>query len=133
MPLTNKGGEERLPAILQGDRLRPFISEELAAKSQPISFRTPQGVKASGYRAELLPEVCQVHDNPTVPTKEMIDELLYVIAQKRRTGKFSDHPVLQHHLLFDKFESQNMFGITLGVSSRLPRSDPIFNTKSIAL
>jgi aryl carrier-like protein len=28
--------------------------------SQPIAFRTPQGVRASGYRAEVLPEVCEV-------------------------------------------------------------------------
>jgi hypothetical protein len=30
-------------------------------KSQPITFRTPQGIRASGYRAELLPDVCNIY------------------------------------------------------------------------
>jgi P63C domain. len=55
------GGEERFPAILQGKSIAPFISEEVLEKSRPIRFRTPSGNKASGYRAELLPLVCEVY------------------------------------------------------------------------
>ncbi|MGR3515392.1 MAG: P63C domain-containing protein [Paracoccaceae bacterium] len=54
-------GEERLPAILQGKAINPFISEELKARSKPISFRLQTGGLASGYRAEILPEVCEVY------------------------------------------------------------------------
>jgi hypothetical protein len=54
-------GEEQLPAILQGKAINPFITKDLIEKSRPIVFRTVEGVKASGYRAELLPEVCEVY------------------------------------------------------------------------
>jgi hypothetical protein len=50
-----------LPAILQGKAINPFISEETKAKSQPITFRLPNGGRASGYNALLLPEVCEIY------------------------------------------------------------------------
>ena len=52
---------ERVPAILQGKAISPFISEDTLEKSTQIAFRTPHGSRASGYRAELLPEVCEVY------------------------------------------------------------------------
>ena len=52
---------EGVPAILQGVNIRPFISEETLEKSRPIMFRTPDGVRANGYRADLLPEVCEIY------------------------------------------------------------------------
>ena len=52
---------ESVPAILQGKGISPFISEDTLEKSTPIAFRTPHGTRASGYRAELLPEVCEVY------------------------------------------------------------------------
>jgi hypothetical protein len=59
---VRKGGvEERVPPILQGKAINPFISEEILEKSRPISFRTTEGVRASGYRADLLPSVCEVY------------------------------------------------------------------------
>ena len=53
--------EERTPEIIKGQKLKPYISNDLLEKSRPIRFRTPQGVKASGYRAEILPEVCEIY------------------------------------------------------------------------
>lgn len=58
--VRNEGGEERLPAILQGKSINRFISKELLEKSQPIQFHLPSGSIASGYRAEILPMVCEV-------------------------------------------------------------------------
>ena len=58
--VRNEGGEERLPAILQGKSINPFISKDLLEKSQPIQFQLPSGTTASGYRAEILPMVCEV-------------------------------------------------------------------------
>lgn len=55
------GEEEQIPAILQGKAIRPFISQEILEKSRPIRFQTPQGARASGYRADLLPDVCEVY------------------------------------------------------------------------
>lgn len=59
--VRNEGGEERLPAILQGKAIKPFISQELLEKSRPIQFRLETGGLASGYRAEILPMVCEVY------------------------------------------------------------------------
>lgn len=56
----NKYGDD-MPPVLFGFALKPFISEELIAQSQPIKFRTPEGARASGYRAEVLPEICKVY------------------------------------------------------------------------
>ena len=50
-----------VPPMLQGAGLEPFLSAEILDKSRPISFRTPNGLRANGYRAELLPEVCEVY------------------------------------------------------------------------
>jgi hypothetical protein len=59
--VRKEGGEERVPAILQGKAISPFISDEVLEKSRPIAFRTPSGNRASGYRADLLPLVCEVY------------------------------------------------------------------------
>lgn len=59
--VRKESGEEQLPAILQGKSIKPFIDKELAEKSKPIRFRTPSGIIANGYRAELLPAVCEVY------------------------------------------------------------------------
>ena len=59
--VRKEGGEERIPAILQGKAINPFISQEILAKSAPVRFRTEKGSVASGYRAELLPSVCEIY------------------------------------------------------------------------
>lgn len=59
--VRNEGTEERVPPILQGKSISPFISKEVLEKSRPITFRTPHGVRASGYRADLLPQVCEIY------------------------------------------------------------------------
>lgn len=50
-----------LPAILQGKAIEPFISPAIREKGRPITFKPPTGGRASGYNAELLPEVCEVY------------------------------------------------------------------------
>lgn len=59
--VRREGGEEPLPAILQGKAINPFITKEIVEKSRPIKFRTPNNALASGYRADLLPIVCEVY------------------------------------------------------------------------
>src|SRR5215218_8643982 len=54
-------GEERIPAILQGKAINQFISQEILEKSKPIAFRTTEGIRANGYRADLLPDVCEIY------------------------------------------------------------------------
>jgi hypothetical protein len=52
---------ERIPAILQGKAIRQFITDEIIEKSRPVIFRTPDGTRAYGYRAEVLPIVCEIY------------------------------------------------------------------------
>lgn len=47
--------------ILQGKALSQFLTEDLIEASHPIAFRLPNGVRAMGYKAELLPRVCEVY------------------------------------------------------------------------
>ena len=53
--------EDRVPAIIQGKALNQFISRDILEKTRPIVFRTPHGTRAYGYRAELLPLVCEIY------------------------------------------------------------------------
>jgi hypothetical protein len=59
--VRNPVGEDPVPAMIQGKSIKPFISDELREKTRPIAFRVPDGGRAKGYRAEILPEVCEVY------------------------------------------------------------------------
>ena len=51
-----------LPAFLAASNLKMFISNDLVTASTPIAFRAPaRGPIAYGFRAELLPKVCEVY------------------------------------------------------------------------
>ena len=51
-----------LPAFLAAGNLKPFVSSNLVTASTPIAFQAPsRGPIAYGYRAELLPQVCEVY------------------------------------------------------------------------
>ena len=54
-----ESGDE-LPVFLQPNNLKPFISKELRVASIPIRFQGPKG-ESYGYRATLLPKVCEVY------------------------------------------------------------------------
>lgn len=48
--------------VLFADNLKPFVSEELAETlRKPIAYRTPNGTRALGFPAEILPQICQVY------------------------------------------------------------------------
>lgn len=55
------GQRQMTPPMLQGRALAPFVTAEIIEKSQPITFRMPNGARAMGYNAELLPEICEIY------------------------------------------------------------------------
>ena len=59
-----KGQSQRvadgLPPFLNTVSLKSLITEEIIASTVPVIFRTESGSKAHGYRAELLPKVCNL-------------------------------------------------------------------------
>lgn len=61
-PAKGRGSEvEKVAPFLDLMNLKPFVSEELASSTKPFIFRVPSGGIAYGYRAELLPQVCDVY------------------------------------------------------------------------
>jgi len=65
------------PPMLQGAALRPFVTPEIVEAAKPVMFRTPNGIRANGYRAELLPKVCEVYlkardENALAPNQKPI-------------------------------------------------------------
>jgi hypothetical protein len=75
--VKNTDENDSVPPILQGKSIKPFISEEVLQKSQPISFTTSKGKLSSGYRAELLPDICEIYlkardDNALTSNQEHI-------------------------------------------------------------
>lgn len=60
-----KGGrrydeEFKTPVFLTATNLKPFIQKELIDNSTPVIFRPKTGGPAYGYKADLLPMVCEV-------------------------------------------------------------------------
>lgn len=51
-----------VPVFLSGKALRPFVTDALLAElANPVMYRSNKGGKpASGVRAELIPEICEV-------------------------------------------------------------------------
>lgn len=60
-----KGGQgasvDGMVPFLAANNLKPFISNELMASTTPIKFRTSSGTPAFGYKAEILPMVCEAY------------------------------------------------------------------------
>ena len=52
---------EKMAPFLDLDNLKPFVDLELANSTKPIVFQVPTGTRAYGYKAELLPKVCEVY------------------------------------------------------------------------
>lgn len=50
-----------LPAFLTAKNIKGFIPSDLYVTSSQIEFIMPNGQKAFGYKAELLPQVCEVY------------------------------------------------------------------------
>jgi len=50
-----------LPAFLTAKNIKDFIPNDLYVTSSQIEFVMPTGHKAFGYKAELLPQVCEVY------------------------------------------------------------------------
>lgn len=61
-PAAGRGSSfERRAPFLDSDNLKPFVDSELTESSKPITFKMASGGLAHGYKAELLPQVCEVY------------------------------------------------------------------------
>ena len=59
MGLDQFDEELQTPTFLTAENLKPYITNDIEANSKPVLFRW-KGTEMIGYRAELLPDVCDV-------------------------------------------------------------------------
>lgn len=71
-----------LPAFLQAKNLKPFITNDLELTSSQQDFLTIAGTKAFGFRAEVLPSICEVFIEAERAGK--LDDRQAHIAQRAR-------------------------------------------------
>lgn len=86
-----KGGQgasvvDDTPAFMAAQNLKAFIPEDIGGETIPIVFRVPSGVKAFGYRAELLPKVCEIfveadRAGKVLPSQRHIAEKAYILLK----------------------------------------------------
>jgi hypothetical protein len=50
-----------LPVFIEANNLKPFISKEIEPVLAPRVFRTDKGMKSEGFRAEILPAICEIY------------------------------------------------------------------------
>lgn len=61
-PAAGRGSVvEKIAPFLALDNLKPFINDELVSSTMPVRFTPLKGSKAFGYKAEILPKVCDVY------------------------------------------------------------------------
>ena len=62
-PSSQRGGDvDKLPSFLAAGNLQPFVSNGILTSTTPIPFLSPSsGPVTHGYRALLLPQVCEVY------------------------------------------------------------------------
>ena len=75
-PAGQRIGFEQIAPFLASNNLKPFISKELASSNTKLKFKLYRGGAAVGYRAELLPQVCEVY-------LQARDEGVLLASQKR--------------------------------------------------
>ena len=56
-----KGIETQTPVFLEAHNLKRYINKHLEPRPKPVVFRTVRGHLAEGYKAELLPSICDVY------------------------------------------------------------------------
>ncbi|MFG1717879.1 P63C domain-containing protein [Micromonospora chalcea] len=59
--VRREGDVVPIPAILQSKALSSFITDDILQMARPITFRLPNGGRAHGYDAAVLPVVCELY------------------------------------------------------------------------
>lgn len=54
---------ESIPAFLDSNNLKPYITQEITDVITPIQYLGINGAECSGYKAEVIPTVCEMYLN----------------------------------------------------------------------
>ncbi len=57
----NESREPNMPAFIDAKNLKPFVSPELMQVLKPLSYIASNGREATGYKAEILPLLCDTY------------------------------------------------------------------------
>ena len=61
-PAKGRGSQlEKMAPFLDINNIRPYVDNELADSSNTVLFSPSTGSRAYGYKAELLPKVCEIY------------------------------------------------------------------------
>jgi hypothetical protein len=77
----------QLPVFLEAGNLKPFIPNDLGPVLSPVIFRTDRGAKSEGFRAEILPVICEIYlsaraaDNVLVEAQQPIAQACEVLVR----------------------------------------------------
>jgi hypothetical protein len=76
----------QLPVFLEAKNLNPYISEELAMVLTPIAFKPKTGYESEGYKAEILPAICDIYlrandDGVLTSTQESIARTCEILVR----------------------------------------------------
>lgn len=80
-PWKGSYASSELPNFIAAKNLLPFISEGLFNVLHPVDFINKRGQKAQGYKAELLPMVCDVYLDARKAENILTDSQQKVAAQ----------------------------------------------------
>ena len=83
--IEKRGGRD-LPVFVSAENLKPFITNDIMGVGETIEFRMTTGVKAFGYRAELLPLICGVYldaerQGKLLPQQKNLAEVCHVLQR----------------------------------------------------
>jgi len=80
-PAKGRGSSfENIAPFLALNNLKPFINQDLINSTKPIKFATPKGAIAWGYRAEILPMVCEVYLKARDANKLLKSQYKFAVA-----------------------------------------------------
>ena len=85
-PKAGTGGVDNPPVFLAPKNLKPFVSKELVTSTTPVPFQPTYGGLSYGYRAELLPEVCEVYEE-AYRTGALLPSQLHIAERARIVRK----------------------------------------------
>lgn len=57
----NETREPNMPSFIDAKNLKPFISQDLMGGLTPIEYETKRGKKVAGYKAEIIPLICDTY------------------------------------------------------------------------
>ncbi|MFA5163834.1 MAG: P63C domain-containing protein [Patescibacteria group bacterium] len=61
-PAKGRGSAiEKVAPFLALNNLKPYVDKDLEDSTKPVKFKMPKGGIAWGYKAEILPKVCEVY------------------------------------------------------------------------